>query len=160
MFRFLDPGKLTDGDLELVLIKKVPADPARQRVPVYRFRMRLTGQRAAVGSIELRVGDSDHLKMYAGQIGYGVLPRHRGHRYAARGCKLLLPLARTHGLKELWITCDPDNLASKRTCELAGAEFVEMVEVPEHTDLFKQGDREKCRYRIDLEGLQAGRPGT
>ena len=37
--------------------------------------------------------------------------------------RLLLPLARRHGLQTVWITCNPDNWASRRTCELAGAEL-------------------------------------
>jgi len=34
---FLDPGPLTDGDLELVLVERMPGDPAVGRVPMYRF---------------------------------------------------------------------------------------------------------------------------
>jgi tagatose 1,6-diphosphate aldolase len=63
---------------------------------------------------------------------------------------LLLPLARRHGLEILWITCDPDNIASRRTCELAGLELVEIVDVPEHMDMYQRGERRKCRYRLYL----------
>jgi tagatose 1,6-diphosphate aldolase len=41
-----------------------------------------------------------------------------------------VPLAVRHGLSELWITCNPDNIASRRTCEAAGAELVEVVDLP------------------------------
>ena len=88
--------------------------------------------------------------MYGGHIGYGVLPRYRGHRYAARACKLLFPLARRHGLNPLWITCNPDNIASRRTCELAGGKLVEIVDLPEDIDMYQAGERQKCRYRFDL----------
>ena len=150
MFEFHDPGQLIDGDLELVLAEKYPGDPARGYVPAYRFKMRLAGHDQDVGGIDLRVGDTPHLAMYAGHIGYRVAPEHRGHRYAARACRLLLPLARSHGLKTLWITCNPDNLASRRTCELAGAEFVEIVDLPPDSEMYREGDRQKCRYRLDL----------
>jgi predicted acetyltransferase len=149
-FEFHDPGKLVDQGLELVLIDKYPGDPRKAYVPAYRFDMRLVGQGKAAGYIELRVGTTEHVVMYAGHIGYRVVPECRGHRYAARACKLLLPLARHHHLTELWITCNPDNMASRRTCELAGAEFVEIVDLPRHTNMYQQGDRQKCRYRIDL----------
>jgi tagatose 1,6-diphosphate aldolase len=66
---------------------------------------------------------------------------------------LLLPLARRHGLKDLWITCNPDNLASRRTCELAGAEFVEIVDLPANSGMYRRGDRQKCRYRLDLQAM-------
>lgn len=150
MFEFHNPGRLADGELELVLAAKSPADPMRGWVPAYRFRMVLAGQGQEVGRIDLRVGDTPHIHMYAGHIGYEVLPEHRGHRYAARACRLLLELARSHGLETLWITCNPDNWASRRTCELAGARFVEIVDLPEDTDMYRQGERQKCRYRIDL----------
>jgi predicted acetyltransferase len=154
-FEFCDPGQLVDGDLALVLYESYPGDERRGYVPVYRFRMmredsRVVGQKQEIGRIELRVANTHHIVMYAGHIGYRVLPRYRGHHYAARSCTLLLPLARRHHLDPLWITCNPDNYASRRTCELAGATLVEIVDLPEETDMYQMGDRQKCRYRLDL----------
>src|SRR5204862_506037 len=145
MFEFYDPGPLIDGDLQLVLKETRPAEPAKAYVPVYRFTMVRVGGEDEAGSIELRVGDTPHLIRYGGHIGYGVRPEYRGRHYAARACRLLLPLARRHGLNPIWITCNPDNIASRRTCELAGAKLVEIVDLPEDTDLYRQGDRQKCR---------------
>lgn len=149
-FSFRDPGKLVDGDLELVLTARDPGDPARDWAPTYKFRMVHTATGEDMGRIDLRIGNPHHLVMYGGHIGYGVDPEHRGHHYAARACRLLLPLARSHGLKNLWITCNPDNWASRRTCELAGAQFVEIVDLPEDSDMYARGERQKCRYRLDL----------
>jgi tagatose 1,6-diphosphate aldolase len=147
---FHDPGKLIDGDLELRLVATRPAVPDKGLVPEYSFTMTLVGGDTELGGINLRIGDTERLRMYAGHFGYGVHPEHRGHRYAARACRLLLPLARSHGLKTLWIACNPDNIASRRTCELAGAHFVETVDVPEETDIHRRGEYQKCRYRLDL----------
>jgi tagatose 1,6-diphosphate aldolase len=147
---FHDPGELVDGDLELILVETRPEDPDKGNVPEYSFKMTLAGGDTEVGGINLRIGDTHHLRMYAGHFGYGVRPEHRGHRYAARACRLLLPLARGHGLNTLWITCNPENIVSRRSCELAGAVFVEIVDVPEDTDVYQRGERQKCRYRLDL----------
>ena len=38
--------------------------------------------------------------------------------------------ALAHSLDRLWITCDPDNRASRTTCERLGAVLVEVVTVP------------------------------
>lgn len=149
-FDFLVPGPLVDDDLELVLYEQYPGDPAIGYVPAYRFRMCHVGQTGEIGQIELRVGSTHHIVMYGGHIAYGVNPDHRGHHYASRACRLLLPLARSHGLHPLWITCNPDNYASRRTCELAGATLVEIVDLPENTDMYQEGERQKCRYRLDL----------
>jgi tagatose 1,6-diphosphate aldolase len=154
-FTFHDPGRLSDGDLELTLVEKDQGDAARDWVPAYRFRMSRVGDDAEIGHISLRIGDTRDIVMYAGHIGYGVVQEHRGHRYAARACRLLLPLARKHGLKTVWITCNPDNIASRRTCELIGAELIEIVDLPRHTEMYRRGERQKCRYRLDLKGLQA-----
>ena len=149
-FEFHDPGKLIDGDLKLVLERTEPGDTALGRVPAYHFQMIHAVHGYQMGGIALRVGTTPYITRYAGQIGYGVEPKYRGHHYAARSCKLLLPLARIHHLNPLWITCNPDNLASRRTCELAGAQLVEIVDLPEDTDMYQEGERQKCRYRIDL----------
>jgi tagatose 1,6-diphosphate aldolase len=53
------------------------------------------------------------------------------------------------GIDPLWITCDPDNAASRRSLELAGAEFMEVVDVPEDCGIRKYGGKlRKCRYRL------------
>ena len=43
-----------------------------------------------------------------------------------------------------------DNIASRRSCEIAGFEYVETVDVPpEETELYQLGLRKKCRYKIN-----------
>jgi predicted acetyltransferase len=108
-----------------------------------------------LGGINLRIGFSEHMERYAGHIGYHVHPEHRGHRFAARSVRLLLPLAHSHGLDVLWITCDPENAASRRTAELAGAEFVEIVDVPENCVISQAGHQRKCRYRLAFDSLKS-----
>jgi len=149
-FVFLAPDPLIDSDLKLVLVERIPARPAIGHVPCYHFAMRSTKDGAHMGDIYLRIGVTHNLIMYGGQIGYGVAPAHRGHHYAARSVRLVLPLARAHGLDPLWITCDPDNMASRRSCELAGGQLVEIVDVPPGTEEYNEGKYQKCRYRFDL----------
>lgn len=150
-FQFRDPGELTDGELQLVLIEKRQADPSKGFVPFYLFDMVLTATKTKVGAIGLRVGNAEHIVRYAGHIGYGVGAEHRGHRFAARACRLLLPLAREHGLNPLWITVSPENIASRQTCDILGARMVEIVDVPPDTDMYAKGERKKCRYCLDLQ---------
>jgi len=153
-FTFQDPGYLVDGDLKLVLENEIPADATIGYVPAYRFRMVKNGfgseNEITVGYIDLRIGGNRRIRLYGGHFAYMVLPEHRGQHFAARSCKLLLPLARKHGLTEIWITCNPDNLASRRTCEKLGAEMVGIVELPEDNDMYLEGERLKCRYRLAL----------
>src|SRR5438094_401170 len=101
-FRFLRPGRLVEGDLELVLVRRMPAKRVIGHVPAYEFELRHPSHTGKMGSIRLRIGSASALRC-PGHIGYEVKPRYRGHRYAARSCRLLLPLARAHGLKAVWL---------------------------------------------------------
>jgi len=139
---------LVDGEVELHLIERTGPDPARNRVPAYRFEIRVRGEH--VGTASLRVGGGEYVEKYAGHIGYGIDAAFRGHRYAARATKLLFDVARRHEMHTLWITCNPENVASRRTCELVGGELVDIVDLPPETDMYQEGERQKCRYRIRL----------
>ena len=150
MFQFLEPGHLSDGYLSLVLDTTTLANPAKGYVPAYTFHIMRMGSDVPVGSIQLRVGDTENVKKYGGHIGYEIYPAFRGHRYASRSCKILIPFAKEHRMETIWITCDPDNIASRRTCEIAGGKLVEIVDVPKDHELYKRGSTQKCRYRLDL----------
>lgn len=149
-FRFREPGALQDGELHVALTRRAPGDSGKGLAPSYWFTLRVGGKDAGV--VNLRIGFGLEIEMYEGHIAYTVYPQFRGHHYAERACRLLLPLAREHGLKTLWITCHPDNHASRRTCERLGAVFVEVVvrAAAETSDMTLEGDGERCRYRIDL----------
>ncbi len=141
-----DPGVLVDGELRLML-GEFAWHPIHN-VPTYHFRMVNSSSGDELGGIRLRVGATPHIELYAGHIGYNVLSRHRGHHYAARSVELLVPLARRLGIDPLWITCDPQNHASRRTLEIAGALFVEIVDVPMNCVIRQTGHPRKCRYRL------------
>jgi predicted acetyltransferase len=125
--------------------------PASGLAPAYHFWMHVKNnpELPIAGGLNVRIGNQYDLVMYHGQIGYHVYPPLRGHHYAERSCRLLLPLAHQHGIDPLWITCNPDNFASRRTCERLGGKLVEIVPVPPENPLYARGEKEKCRYRID-----------
>lgn len=142
----VDPGELCEGELKLEFLHFGMHEI--HKVPAYKFRMIDGDLGEEVGTIRLRIGSTPHIELYAGHIGYTVFPDHRGHRYAARSLRLLVPLARRLGLDPLWITCDPENVASRCSLEIAGAHYVETVCVPADSVIYQSGHRQKCRYRI------------
>ena len=148
--KFVEPGVLVDCELELILIEQYPGNPNLNFAPAYRFKMVNSYDGREFGRIDLRIGNTYDLRMYSGHVGYRVYEAHRGHRFAARAVRLVLPLARQHQLDILWITCNPDNHASRRSCELAGLKFIEIVDLPHDNDMYLRGERQKCRYRLIL----------
>ena len=140
----LTPPSLCFGDVTLQFVHVVDGEPARGFVPSYHFRIR-TKDGFAAGHINLRVGDTDHVRLCAGHVGFEVAAEYRGRRYAFQACSALAPFARTLA-RELIITCDPDNVASRRTIERLGAEFIDEVPVPEHDPHYARGSRIKRRY--------------
>ena len=150
-FEFNDYRPFTDGEIEVVVRETYSGIEQSEFVAAYHFDIRLPARSETIGAVNLRIGNSRDIVMYAGHIGYGIDPAYRGHRYAAKACNLISQVALDHGLKTLWITCNPDNWASRRTCEILGCKFVEIIDLPEDTDMYRAGERRKCRYRWDLE---------
>ena len=118
--------------------------PERGLVPYYHYRI-FVGELDA-GHINLRVGDTQHVRLCAGHIGYGISESFRGHGYAYQACRALAPLVRAIS-PEVIITTDPDNYASVRTIERLGAVFLDEMAVPEDDPHFAQGSRVKRRYQ-------------
>lgn len=125
-FEFKDPGELVDDDLALMLIRTRPADPEKDNVADYRFEMRHRASGQKAGNIDLRTSLTPRLAQFGGHIGYEVDEQFRCNAYAARACRLLVPLARSHGIDPILITCDPDNIPSRRTCEKIGARLIDI----------------------------------
>ena len=103
-----------------------------------------------IGTIDIRLTMNDHMYYY-GHVGYHILEKYRGHRYAFYACKILLGIARDEfKMDHLIITCNPDNYASLKTIERLGAELIEHVAVPKEHELYRLGDKEKLIYKVRL----------
>jgi tagatose 1,6-diphosphate aldolase len=134
-------------------LKKGVDPTAADPPPAYYFWMHVQSDDPALliaGGISLRIGHTVDLEQYLGHIGCHVYPPSRGHHYAERSSRLLFPLAKRHGINPLWITCNPDNIPSRRTCERLGGQLIEIVDLPRDHPLREAGDIRKCRYRLDL----------
>ena len=151
MFEFKDISRIESAEIDLVLSETREAVPEKEYLPCYVFDICPHGTDVKAGIISLRVGYNRNIH-YGGNIGYGVFEEFRGHHYASKACLLLEDLARGHGHKHLIITCDPDNMASRKTCEYLGAVLIEIIELPEWTEMYQMGKKVKCRYRWDITG--------
>ena len=65
-------------------------------------------------------------------------------------CQMLLPVAKTHGMDYLDITCNEDNIASYKTMERLGAELLEICDVPKTYCYWEEGIKPHRIYRLKL----------
>lgn len=148
--RLTDVGEPSDGEILLRLNRASPADPKKGYVPAYHFDIVRASDGAKAGVCDLRLGYRRTL-YYGGHIGYTVDEPFRGHGYAERACRLLLPIARLHGMPYVFISCRPENLASRRTLEKLGGTLLETAELPPDTELYRDGAREECIFRFPTD---------
>ena len=136
---------LSSGRVSLRFSKIVPGDAERGFAPAYQFRI-LNEDGTDVGRINFRVGDSEHVRLIAGHIGYEIAEAWRGHGYALKACRAIAPLVRS-SYESVIITSDPENVASVRTIEKLGAVFIDEVPIPPTDPHYLRGSRTKRRYR-------------
>ncbi|MEM6315952.1 MAG: GNAT family N-acetyltransferase [Planctomycetota bacterium] len=124
----------------------------KDTVPALHFLMRLQDDDPVpiAGAVGLRIGDTEDLRMYAGHVGYHVHRKARGRAYAERSVRLVLPVAKALGMRELFITANPENAASRRTIEKLGGDYLDIVDVPKGHPLHRAGEKRKARYRLEL----------
>ena len=54
-------------------------------------------------------------------------------------------------MRYLYITCNPDNLPSRKTLEYLQGKFLGIVELPEGNDMrINDGETHKCILKFDL----------
>ena len=103
-----------------------------------------------VGHCDLRT-HRDKGSYYYGDVGYSIIKKHRGNRYAYYATLIIMKIAKEeYHMKEIIITCSPDNMASYKTLSSLGGEYIETVDVPEHHELYLRGEVKKCIFRYIL----------
>ena len=145
---FMDVPKLSEGDMRITCARKHPAEPEKNWVPSYEFDIYCSGER--IGEIRLRVGFTEGM-YYSGHVGYIINEMYRGKGYAARACRLLVPVAKYHGMTKLLITNEDGNAASYRVCEKLGARFVRTAQLPHWHDMYEEGHRYMNIFEWDLD---------
>jgi predicted acetyltransferase len=76
-----------------------------------------------VGRVGIRHYLSSDLKKLGGHIGYAIRPSKRKKGYGTQILKLALLKAKKLGIKKLLITCDENNIASRKIIESNGGKF-------------------------------------
>ena len=147
---FWRKAELSDGEIDLIPVDEFPADDEMGFGEEYNWVIAPHGRHREMGRISLRLGESACVYAF-GHIGYHVDPPYRGHRFAEKACRLIVPVILRSGKDSVVITCDPDNLPSRKTCEALGCELERIIEVPAWIRAQWSISRVKCRYIWDLK---------
>lgn len=135
----------SDGEIDLVLSNEDVADESCGIEDGYTFYIYRAKTRTYLGYVSLRLGESPGL-YYLGHIGYRVEEEYRGHGYAMKACRLLLPLMQQLRLGSVVITTNEENIPSRKTCEKLGCVLERIAPVPSAYRALCAGAMKKCRY--------------
>lgn len=138
------PRSFRYEDVAVVFERMTAGDDRRGFAPGYRYQI-FNAAGNNVGHINFRVGDSEHVRLVAGHIGYEIAERWRGHGYARKACLALGGWIRLVS-GSILLTADPDNHPSIRTIERLGAQYLHTVDVPIGDPHYLRGSRQKKRY--------------
>jgi len=147
---FYADEELKNEGIYLSLYRKADEDIKKGYVPAYYFKIKRCVDDVELGQCDLRIGYNENTR-YGGNIGYEIFVPFRGNHYASKACKLLFKLAKKHKMDEVIITCSPDNIASRKTCEDCGAELIGIIDVPAWHELHKSGQIKTCQYVVRLK---------
>ncbi|MCF6465771.1 GNAT family N-acetyltransferase [Clostridium sp. Cult2] len=146
---FFDTKDFRDQEIYLRLYRTSDENIEKGYVPAYYFKIVRCVDDVEVGQCDLRIGHNDNTK-YGGNIGYEIYESYRGNHYASKACKLLFLLAKKHKMDKIIITCAPENIASRKTCEHSGAELIGIIDRPTWHELYKNGQKKTCQYIVRL----------
>ena len=145
-FEFFPFDTIRGEEIDLLIERKVPGNVAENYVPAYWYAINLSGTILTIGTID-RSRCPGWLGYQDRAFGYAIDKKYRGNHYAAKACHLLKQVALAHGMHEIIITCNPDNIASNKTCIRLGAELLEVVDLPIDNDMYLEGEFQKCIYK-------------
>jgi predicted acetyltransferase len=97
---------------------------------------------AYIGRVSIRHELNEQLLRIGGHIGYEVRPGMRRRGHGTRALRLALDEARKLGLCRVLLTCDPENIASRKIIERNGGRLEDAV---------PKGGEHMRRYWIDLD---------
>jgi len=83
----------------------------------------LNDKHTIVGTSNIRHSLTDKLLIQNGHIGYGIRPSQRKKGFATNILELSLREAKRLGIKKALLTCDKDNIGSKKVIQKNGGQF-------------------------------------
>ncbi len=126
------------------LDEDIKRKPTEEKVPSETFFLIRKNDNKIVGMINIRLELNENLKKIGGHIGYSIRPEERKKGYNKINLYLGLKECQKHGIKEVLMDCDKDNIGSAKTMQALNG-----ILIKEWYD--KQKDRTIQYYMIDVD---------
>lgn len=97
---------------------------SEEHVPAETFFLVRTLDDKIVGMINIRLALNEKLKKFGGHIGYSIRPTERNKGYNKINLYLGLLFCQKHEIREVFMDCDKDNVASAKTIIALGGKLV------------------------------------
>ena len=107
-----------------------------------------------IGRIACRHALSPFLVVRGGHIGYDVRPSRRGQGHGTRMLQLALPHIAALGIDPALITCDADNVASRKIIETCGGRLATDEVDVDAARAFAQSLSDEARAMLDVPGVR------
>lgn len=98
--------------------------PSEERVPAKTFFLVRESDNKIVGMVNIRLGLNKRLREEGGHIGYSIRPTERRKGYNKINLYLGLIECQKHGIKEVLLDCDKNNLGSSKTMVALGGKLI------------------------------------
>lgn len=98
--------------------------PNEQKVPAETFFLVRENDNKIVGMINIRLSLNEKLRKFGGNIGYCIRPKERQKGYNKINLYLGLLCCQKHGIKEVLMDCDKNNIASAKTMKSLGGKLI------------------------------------
>lgn len=109
-------------------LKKLEEDRTRvvseEKVPAETFFLVRESDNKIVGMINIRLALNEKQKKFGGHIGYSIRPTERQKGYNKINLYLGLLCCYEHGIKEVLMDCDKDNVGSAKTITSLGGNLI------------------------------------
>ena len=125
-----------DAYLEKVERRRRGDDLDAGKVP--RLELWLESEGQILAGVRVRLQLTEALMARGGHIGYDVRPSMRRRGIGTELLRLALPEARKRGIARILITCDADNLGSRKVIERNGGVLAEPVLSNESGELVRR----------------------
>lgn len=98
-----------------------------------------------IGRVQIRHEFTDQLFKHGGHIGYYIRPTKRKMGYGTKILEMALVEAKKLGFEKVMVSCNDDNIGSRKIIEANGGVLENIVEGE------KEGDPKKRRYWITIK---------